>query len=112
MSRTTYLSGVEAEIMMVDLRGRFLVLVLLAELACLPGSPGSVQEKTPFPQYTGDRVYTVDVPGSFDSLKETIKQLERSSPQSYFVVARGMGTSTDGAIPESSSRRLSRPERA
>ena len=54
----------------------------------LAGSTGqaTAQERTPIPEYTGDRVYIVDVPGSYQSLNETIKQLERSSPQSYFVV--------------------------
>ncbi|MGD0043167.1 MAG: TPM domain-containing protein, partial [Isosphaeraceae bacterium] len=47
---------------------------------------------------TGDRVYIKDVPGSYQSLKETIKQLERSSPQSYFVVVvRSAGPGPDSA---------------
>ena len=84
--------------MMLDLRGRILVLTLFTELALLAGSTGEVaaQERTPFPEYTGDRLYVKDVPDSYQSLKETIKQLERSSPQSYFVVVvRSAGTGPD-----------------
>jgi len=61
-----------------------------------PGSATS--ERTPIPEYTGDRVYIMDVPGSYQSLKETIKQLERSSPQSYLVVVvRSAGPGPDSA---------------
>ena len=43
-------------------------------------------------------MYIKDVPGSYQSLKETIKQLERSSPQSYFVVVvRSAGPGPDSA---------------
>src|SRR5271157_926917 len=86
--------------MMADPRGRVLVLILFTELALFAGSagPAAAQERTPFPEYTGDRVYTVNVPGSYQSLKETIKQLERSSPQSYFVVVvRSAGPGPDSA---------------
>jgi len=74
--------------MMADLRRQILVLILFTELVLLAGSTGQAiaQERTPIPEYTGDRVYIKDVPGSYQSLNETIKQLERSSPQSYFVV--------------------------
>ncbi len=86
--------------MIADLRGRLLVLILFTELAFLAGSPGqaAAQERTPIPEYTGDRVYIRDVPGSYDSLKDSIKQLERSSPQSYFVVVvRTVGQGSNAA---------------
>jgi TPM domain len=86
--------------MMADLRGRILVLILFTELVLIAGSTGqaAAQERTPIPEYTGDRVYIKDVPGSYQSLNETIKQLERSSPQSYFVVVvRSAGPGPDSA---------------
>jgi len=86
--------------MMADLRRQILVLILFTELVLLTGSTGqaAAQERTPIPEYTGDRVYIKDVPGSYQSLKETIKQLERSSPQSYFVVVvRSAGPGPDSA---------------
>jgi hypothetical protein len=86
--------------MMADLRRQILVLLLFTELVLLAGSTGqaAAQERTPIPEYTGDRVYIKDVPGSYQSLKETIKQLERSSPQSYFVVVvRSAGPGPDSA---------------
>ena len=86
--------------MMADLRRQILVLILFTELVLLAGSTGqaAAQERTPIPEYTGDRVYIKDVPGSYQSLKETIKQLERSSPQSYFVVVvRSAGPGPDSA---------------
>src|SRR5271165_4047373 len=86
--------------MMADLRRQILVLILFTELVLLAGSTGqaAAQVRTPIPEYTGDRVYIKDVPGSYQSLKETIKQLERSSPQSYFVVVvRSAGPGPDSA---------------
>ena len=86
--------------MMANLRRQILVLILFTELVLLAGSTGQAvaQERTPIPEYTGDRVYIKDVPGSYQSLKETIKQLERSSPQSYFVVViRSSGPGPDSA---------------
>ncbi len=86
--------------MMAELRCQILVLILFTELVLLAGSTGQAvaQQKTPIPEYTGDRVYVKDVPGSYQSLKETIKQLERSSPQSYFVVVvRSAGPGPDSA---------------
>ena len=86
--------------MMANLRRQILVLILFTELVLLAGSAGqaAAQERTPIPEYTGDRVYIKDVPGSYQSLNETIKQLERSSPQSYFVVVvRSAGLGPDSA---------------
>ena len=86
--------------MMSDLKGRILVLLFFTELVVLAGSAGqaAAQERTPLPDYTGDRVYVKDVSGSYQSLNETIKQLERSSPQTYFVVVvRSAGPEPDAA---------------
>ncbi len=63
---------------MTDRKGRTFVLIIFTELVFLVRliGPAMAQERTPFPEYTGDRVYTVDVPGSYQSLKDTIKELE------------------------------------
>jgi TPM domain len=88
--------------MRADLRGRILVLILFPLLVVLAGSTclAAAQERTPIPEYTGDRVYTKDAPGSYQSLNETIKQLERSSPRSYFVVV----IPSAGPGPDSATR--------
>jgi hypothetical protein len=86
--------------MMADPRGRSLFLIVLGLLMFLGGAAGPVaaQDRTPIPEYTGDRVYTKDVPGSYQSLQETIKELERSSPQTYFVVVvKSAGSGPDPA---------------
>jgi hypothetical protein len=44
------------------------------------------QEKTPFPAFTGKRVYVVGVPDRYQRLDAQINRLERSSPQTYYVV--------------------------
>jgi uncharacterized membrane protein YgcG len=41
---------------------------------------------TPMPEYTGERVYVKDVPDTFQTLPKAIRELEKGSPQSYFVV--------------------------
>lgn len=77
-----------------------LALSLCVQLALLAGwaCQAAAQEKAPFPMYTGDRVYVVDVPGSYQSVEETIKRLERGSPRSYFVVlVDRVGTAKDAA---------------
>ena len=86
--------------MMVDPRDRILILILLAELVFLAGSarPAAAQERTPIPEYTGDRVYIKDVPDVYQFVHKTIKELERSSPQSYFVVVvKSAGSGPDPA---------------
>ena len=84
-----------------DPRARRMGLTLLMGLwivACLAGR-SHAQEKSPIPEYTGDRVYVAkDVPGSYQSLSQAIKELERSSPQTYFVVViRSAGQGADAA---------------
>jgi hypothetical protein len=46
----------------------------------------SGQEKAKFPEFTGKRVYVVGVPDRYQSLDAQINRLERSSPQTYYVV--------------------------
>lgn len=81
-------------------RGRSLLVLVFAVSLGLLALAGHVfaQEKTPFPEYNGERVYTAGVSGSFESLNQTIKELERSSPQSYFVVLIRSAGSGDNAV--------------
>ncbi len=44
------------------------------------------QQKTPFPEFTGKRIYVVGVPDRYQSLSDQINRLERSSRQTYYVV--------------------------
>ncbi len=64
----------------------------------------SAQEATPLPAYTGDRVYVKDVPNHYESVAKTIKDLERQSPQSYFVVV----VKSSGAGPNATRDYLDR----
>jgi uncharacterized membrane protein YgcG len=50
------------------------------------GTAARAQEKTPIPRLSNQRVYVVGVPDRYGGLTEQISRLERSSPQSYFVV--------------------------
>src|SRR4051812_14700074 len=76
--------------------GRILLAVSSILAALCPAA--WAQEKTPIPEYTGERVYVKDVPGDFGRLNQSIKELERSSPQSYFVVlVRSAGSGEDAA---------------
>jgi uncharacterized membrane protein YgcG len=50
------------------------------------GQGAAAQDTTPIPEYTGDRVYVKGVPDRYEQVARTIKDLERRSPQSYFVV--------------------------
>jgi len=42
-------------------------------------------ERTPYPAFSGDRVYVAGVPDRFDGLSDLIKRLEKTSPQTYYV---------------------------
>ena len=50
------------------------------------GISASAQQKTPIPSFTGERVVVADVPDRYGVLADQIKRLEKSSPQSYYVV--------------------------
>ena len=52
----------------------------------LIGIPVLAQQKTPIPAFTGERVVVADVPDRYGTLVDQIKQLEKTSPQSYYVV--------------------------
>ena len=52
----------------------------------LIGIPVLAQQKTPIPAFTGERVVVADVPDRYGVLVDQIKQLEKTSPQSYYVV--------------------------
>jgi len=72
-----------------------IVYIVAGWLGVLSGA-GLAAERTPIPEYTGERVYVKDVPDTFQSLSRAIKELERQSPQSYFVVAiRSVGPGGD-----------------
>ena len=92
--------------MIADQRARTLCLFLVAfsGVALGRGSLASAQEITPIPEYTGDRVYVQDVPDQYQSLIPAIKQLERGSPQTYFVVV----IRSAGRGPESARNYLQR----
>src|SRR5262245_52063608 len=63
-----------------------------------PPRPALGQDRSAFPDFTGDRVYLKDVPGSYESLNQAIKSLEKSSPQTYYVaVIKSAGPGTDAA---------------
>jgi hypothetical protein len=47
---------------------------------------GRAQEQSPLPRFTGERVIVVGVPDRYQALNDQIARLEKSSPQSYYVV--------------------------
>ena len=104
--------------MIEDPRARRMGLILLLGLGIVAGLAGrsTRRRRTPFPEYTGDRVYVAkDVPGSYQSLNQAIKELERSSPQTYFVVViRSAGQGADAAtkyVDDLTTRGEARPRR-
>jgi hypothetical protein len=55
-------------------------------------------ERTPYPAFTGERVYTAGVPDRFEGLTDQIKRLEKSSPQTYYVaVVKSFGERSSAA---------------
>jgi hypothetical protein len=58
----------------------------VAGLVLFLGSAVHAQEKIPFPSLSDKRVYVVDVPDRYQGLAEQINRLERTSPQTYYVV--------------------------
>ena len=60
---------------------------LIAGVVLSIGSGARAQESpTSFPPLTEQRVYVIGVPDRYQELADQIKRLERSSPQSYYVV--------------------------
>jgi hypothetical protein len=93
-------AGWDLEAMIADLQPTKRGLVPFAILSILAVSslPAVAQVKTPIPEYTGDRVYVREVADSYSSLNRAIKELERSSPQTYFaIVVRSAGAGPDAA---------------
>jgi hypothetical protein len=60
--------------------------VLAGLLLSLQGRAAWSQEKTPLPPFTGERVIVKGVDDRFGDLQGQIARLEKSSPQSYYVV--------------------------
>jgi hypothetical protein len=65
---------------------RFGRAALVAGLIFSIGISASAQQKTPVPSFNGERVIVADVPDRYGVLADQIKRLEKSSPQSYYVV--------------------------
>ncbi len=57
-----------------------------AGLALSWGSTARAQERTPFPALSDKHVYVSGVPDRYQAIESQINQLERSSPQTYYVV--------------------------
>jgi hypothetical protein len=60
------------------------------------GVAARAQEKTPIPVFTGERVIVKGVPDQYRAVADQITRLEKSSPQSYYVVvvkSTGQGSS-------------------
>ncbi len=63
---------------------RFFRLSTIAAAACVATAARGA-ERTPYPAFTGDRVYVAGVSDRFDGLADQIKRLETTSPQTYYV---------------------------
>ena len=78
---------------------RFGWATLFAALALSWAENGHAQEKTPFPSLSDKRVYVSGVPDKYPGLATQINQLERSSPQTYYVVVvKGTGPGKDATV--------------
>ncbi len=62
----------------------FMRLSAIAVVACV-ATVARGAERTPYPAFSGDRVYVAGVPDRFDGLTDQIKRLEKTSPQTYYV---------------------------
>jgi hypothetical protein len=62
-----------------------LVVWALVAVGREPG-PASAQTRPPIPEFTGESVYVVDEPDQYGPLREDIKRLEATSPQTYYVI--------------------------
>jgi hypothetical protein len=63
---------------------RFMRPSAIAVAACV-ATVARGAERTPYPAFSGDRVYVAGVPDRFDGLTDQIKRLEKTSPQTYYV---------------------------
>ncbi len=57
----------------------FMRLSAIAVVACV-ATVARGAERTPYPAFSGDRVYVAGVPDRFDGLTDQIKRLEKTSP--------------------------------
>ena len=65
---------------------RFGRAALIAGFFISSGTAARAQDRTPFPALSDQRVYVAGVPDRYAGLASQISRLERSSPQSYYVV--------------------------
>ena len=91
---------------MISFTERFGWPSLFAGLTLSWCSLALAQEKTPFPALSDKRVYVAGVPDRYQALETQINQLERSSPQTYYVVVvkrTGRGEKATTGTPKSCS---------
>ncbi len=73
--------------------------IAMLALVFAPGGGVQAQERTPFPPFTGERVYVAGVSGSFDSVKPVIERLEKGSGQTYYVaIVNSFGKGSGAAL--------------
>src|SRR5262249_37412212 len=76
----------------LDVLGRFRVtssglILLLVLVAVGRPRPAEAQgQASPIPAFTGERVYVSGVADEYGPLRDDIARLERTSPQTYYVV--------------------------
>jgi hypothetical protein len=76
-----------------------MILIAWTPVLFVSSVTAMAQEKSPIPEYTGERVYVRDVRDQYQALRSSIRELEKASPQSYFVVVvRSAGAGEDAAI--------------
>ena len=88
---------------------RFGRAAVIGSLVLLIGRSAHAQQKTPIPTFTGERVIVAGVPDRYDALAGQIARLEKSSPQSYYVVvvkSTGTGSSATRGLCRRIGRRL------
>ncbi len=84
---------------MTNLTRRFRWAGFFAGLAFGWCSTSRAQEKTPFPTLSDKHVYVSGVPDRYSAIEAQINQLERSSPQTYYVViVKQAGAGSNAAI--------------
>jgi uncharacterized membrane protein YgcG len=76
---------------------RCIRLAIAFAVVCV-ASEAQAAERTPYPAFTGARVYLADVSERFDGLTDQIKRLEKRSPQTYYVaVVKSFGDGQNAA---------------
>jgi uncharacterized membrane protein YgcG len=65
----------------------FIKSAIGALFVCLSGAAVLLaQSSAPFPKFTGQHVYAEGIPDTYDSVRAAIDEIQKSSPQSYYVV--------------------------